>query len=1182
MRKPVAILSALLILIILANFRIISPSEGEDGGNISPQKLTWSESGITLSPDQVKTKSVETARMVVAEGVVLLKNDKNTLPLKAISGKQKVNVFGASSLDPEFAGGGGADITVPCLGFYEGLSKAGIEYNKELHQAYSEWYEKFKTESPYAGGIVGDEGSSIWDLSDAGALNAEWNIATDTYNSDGTVRVPKMDGGILDRAKSFSDAAIVFLTRKGSEGNDLKVSELTLVEPEAALISWVTANFSDVIVVFNTCNLMSMGWLDGKGKDQDISFSAYRYGIDSGKRRRSFMGESIIYDYVTVKYDTPHTYHIGDINSALVIWSPGAEGMLAVAEILKGAVNPSGRLIDAVAHDLSTNPAYENFGNFTYEDDSKATYVAYEEGIYVGYQYYETFAPDKVLYSLGHGLSYSDFEWDVTGSTIGTNKYGENTVEVSVKVTNKGPLPGKDVVELYYSQPFYDDGKYGVEKSLVNLGAFKKTSLLNAGQSEVVTLVMNVRDMASWSTVTGCYVLEGGKYSIEIATDASDARKLYFEPDDRVITLAIASKLKANLKLKQGKLSNPHADPGCIKYDPVVYGGKKMHAVRYTSDEATGTKYRNWFEDCSGRAEVNAVYMARQDVNGIPSVKPGTFPQSPEKDKYVTSVIKNNKKYSSYSEISYWADDLNDLKEVVGEENYRKLASPVLQGIVYRNNAGIRDPYTIQEMFSDIGEGKDEDDCWKRFLDQLSIFEMLHVNDGCGFQFPALEQYGVYWSWGNDGAAQVGPLRISMGRKNPARVPDYKVTGFPSGTCLCATWNPEVAYEMGFAQGYEAYFLGHSALYAPGLNLHRTQSGGRNFEYMSEDTYLGGTMIGQLCHGMQNPGGLCAGVKHFMLNDQEVNRRGVHTYLTEQALRETYGESWEICFKEGGAMGIMGAFNSIGYNWVGNSFALNTALLRDEWGYKGYIVSDIGAIRNPLGGYFSWVSCIISGEDSLEETINWNRDYVKDAIAYYDKGGEYANILLNAARANTRHIFSAWGISNGYIEDVDAAIARKNAGGYDFDPATPDEHGYTDIGWYGLVNIGEGRVSEGKTIFPVRISGNNGLTSATFTVKSEVPLAGITGADGRELEYTSSSGPENGLNVYTVAFKDPDAGIADRDLFRLVVKGDRPAKAEDYKLSLDFTEAVNRTGHKTKLFIGERPVPPPADSRRPF
>jgi len=226
---------------------------------------------------------------------------------------------------------------------------------------------------------------------------------------------------------------------------------------------------------------------------------------------------------------------------------------------------------------------------------------------------------------------------------------------------------------------------------------------------------------------------------------------------------------------------------------------------------------------------------------------------------------------------------------------------------------------------------------------------------------------------------------------------------------------------------------------------------------------------------MQNPGGLCAGVKHFMLNDQEVNRRGVHTYLNEQALRETYDESWEICFKEGGAMGIMGAFNCIGYNWVGNRYALNTALLYDEWGFKGYIVSDLGAIRNSRGGNYSWVTCLIAGEDSLEETINWTRAHVKEVLNYYDKGGVYSNKLLNSVRANTRHIFNAWSQSNGYIEDVEAAIAKLKAGGYNFDPGTPDEHGYIDIGWYGLVTLGEGTLTGGNVKFPVRISGNNGL-----------------------------------------------------------------------------------------------------------
>jgi hypothetical protein len=451
-----------------------------------------------------------------------------------------------------------------------------------------------------------------------------------------------------------------------------------------------------------------------------------------------------------------------------------------------------------------------------------------------------------------------------------------------------------------------------------------------------------------------------------------------------------------------------------------------------------------------------------------------------------------------------------------------------------------------------------------------------------------LEQVGVYWSWGRDGAAQVGPTLGGggFGRRpqNPARDTSYTATGFPSGSFMCATWNPEVAYKMGYAQGLEAYLLGHSALYAPGMNLHRNQSCGRNFEYMSEDTYLGGTMISQLCYGMQNPGGLCAGVKHLMLNNQEVNRRSVHTYATEQTLRETYGEAWENCFKLGGAMGIMGAFNSIGYRWVGCNYALNTTLLRDEWGYKGYIVSDIFAIRGVGGDYFSWVTCIISGHDSLEETIDWTRVYVLAAIDYYKRGGVYSNIILNSVRTNTRHIFNAWSHSNGYVEDVQEAIANLEAGGYNFDPATPEEHGYTDIGWYPLVTVGEGKLNatSGTISIPVLIDGNNGLSAANFTVTSQVPVTDIIDEKGASLKYESSFDMSAGLNTYTIAFREKDVRFTDYDLFKLVFNKDAAGKDGGPEIGLSYSDALDRIGHSTTLYVGARPEPPQTFGRQGF
>lgn len=1106
----------------------------------------WSEDGITLTSEEVKAQSLQTTYNVAAEGIVLLKNDNGALPLAADeNGELKVNVFGAASIDPEFAGGGGADITIDCLGFYEALDQAGISYNQELYQAYADWYEKYQNETPYAGGVVGDEGSSIWDLSDAGSMRAEWNILQDTYNVDNTLRIAKMDEQILRNAEEYSQTAIIFLSRGGSEGNDLSIDELNLVEAEAAVLSYATSHYAHVIVIANTCNPMDLSFLDGEGEDQTYTYGAYSYGVPTASSPSFFGGINYEYTQVTVDYEEPHSYTIGACDSALVTWAMGSEGMAAVADILKGEINPSGRLNDTYAYDLNTNPAYKNFGTNTYSDNENQYYLAYEEGIYVGYAYYETFAPEEVMYPFGYGLSYTSFDWQITGQEMGKNQYGEDTIDVTVQVTNTGDRAGKDVVELYYSQPFYNDSAYHVQKALVNLGAFAKSDLLQPGESQELTLTLNVRDMASWSDNAECYVLEAGNYKLEIARDAGNARELYWAEDsDMVLRVNILSGEEADISIAADSLSNPDADASSILYDEA--------AVLYTSDEATGTKYKRLFEGIEGYEEVGAVYMEREDVDGIPTVKEGTFPTSPEESDYQTSVL-NNPKYESYEEASYWADDLATLKEVVGTEKFEELSVMPKSAVVYYDEEGNVDNYTIQEMYADIENGVlTEDEAWTKFLDQLSLYEMLHVCCGCEFQFPALEQYGVYWSWGNDGAAQVGMGSVSMGKEpNPKRDEDYPVTGFPTGTCLSATWNTQLALEMGIAQGYEAYLLGHSALYAPGLNLHRTPSGGRNFEYMSEDTYLGGTIIANLATGMQSPGGLCAGVKHFMLNNQETHRGTVHTYVSEQALREAYAEAWEICFK-GGAMGIMGAYNNIGPEWVGCNYALNTSLLRDEWGFEGYIVSDYFAIDNSTS---SWVTTLISAHDSLEDKIDWNGRYVDEALAFYAKGDINQAILLNSLRINTRHIFSGWSISNGYIEDVDAAIAEYEAGGYNFDPVTPEEHGYTDVGWYGILTVEK---AEGRNV-PVTMSFNHGLSKATFTVTAPAK-ANIVGS---EAITGVTESEENGRYSYTISYEKTDDFMADGILFELVF--DHPVDEEE--ITIAYADAKDRIGHSTSLQI---------------
>ena len=334
---------------------------------------TWSEDQVEKSPEEAKEYSIATSIEVGEEGVVLLKNNNNALPLES----KKINVFGASSLDPVYDGGGGGAVSGTKVDFYQSLEDAGIEYNKELWQAYKDWYAKFSGETPYAGGVVGDEGAQIWDLSNSGVMKAQWNITKDVLNKDGTVRVPKMDPEILKNAEEYSETAVVYIARKGSEGSDIKESELEITEAEASVLAYATANYDEVIVIFNIANMMEMGWLEG---GQTFTYSSYAYGEKTGSGRNA---KTTTY---TIEYDEPQSYTIGECDSAIMIFAPGCYGMVGVGRILKGTVNPSGRLSDSIAYNISDNPIVENFGDYTYDDNSGQKYVTYEEGIDGGYK----------------------------------------------------------------------------------------------------------------------------------------------------------------------------------------------------------------------------------------------------------------------------------------------------------------------------------------------------------------------------------------------------------------------------------------------------------------------------------------------------------------------------------------------------------------------------------------------------------------------------------------------------------------------------------------------------------------------------------------------------------------------------------------------------------------------------
>ena len=724
----------------------------------------------SLISDDTRAKSLEIANKIESEGIVMLKNEDDVLPLK----NKKINVFGAASCSIAFAGaaGSGAVRSSDAVGFYDALTNAGIEYNEELYDLYA-GYTGTKVDS----GLIGYVGDVLEQFFGGGQSE---------------MPVKKLSDKIMKNAVEYSDTAVMVIGRVGTEMKDLSVEQLNLTDDEKAMIDKVCSVFSNVIVVFNISNIMDMSWIN---------------------------------DYDSVK-------------AALIMWLPGEAATDSVARVLTGEVNPSGKLADTVSYDIEDHPASQNFGNYMYKGvlGIPKYFVNYSEGIYVGYRYFETFAPEKVMYPFGFGLSYTDFEWDVQSF-----KADSETVTVKVKVTNTGDVAGKDVVQVYFSAPYYEGG---IEKSAIELAAYKKTKELAPGKSEVLEISYSVEDMASYdSAVEQAWVLDKGGYKIHVAHDVRDIEKSF-------------------------------------EYDVA----KK---VVYKTDANSGNEVKNLFE----AAEGDLTYFSRSNPDE-------TYPVPPT--------------------------DYKAPKEVINSD---KRPAPTKDG--ERPRTGVcHEGGTI--TLSDVA--KDES-LWDAFLDQLTVTEMIELIADCGYETTGNKRLGIPGTSDNDGPSCIkgsgGLLYTQSG------------LAFPVATALACTWNDELAEEFGEIIGEEGAQLGTHVWYAPGCNLHRSPQGGRNNEYYSEDPLLSGKMSAAVIRGAQSKG-IVVTVKHFAANEQETNRQsnGLYTWASEQSLRELYFEPFEISVKEGKAKGVMSAYNRIGAEWCGGNKALITYLLRDEWGFDGFVITD--------------------------------------------------------------------------------------------------------------------------------------------------------------------------------------------------------------------------------------------------
>ncbi len=427
--------------------------------------------------------SKDISEKITDDGFVLLENKENALPLDTDNDKEKnINVFGIGSVNTVYGGSGsGAGDESNNVTLQQGLENAGFSINSELASFYEDNKAKKKEQDNF--NLVG---------------------------ADYTLSEPTLSNDLLARAEDFSNVAIITITRAGGEGGDLPtdMSEyggstenhyLELSKDEKELIDQITSmDFKKVIVVINSSNAMELGFLEDEG-----------------------------------------------IDAAVWVGGPGSTGMNSLGKILDGTINPSGRLTDTYVYDVTSSPAYYNAGDFRYTDEqgnikeSSPSFVNYQEGIYVGYRYYETryvnnetgevdeeAYQNAVQYPFGYGLSYTTFTQEITDYITTDEK-----ITMTVNVTNTGNVEGKEVVQLYYTAPYYEGG---IEKSHVVLGAFDKTDILKPGESQTVTLELAVEDMASYDYQNEkAYVLDTGTYQIKLMKNAHDVidYRTYDVPD---------------------------------------------------------------------------------------------------------------------------------------------------------------------------------------------------------------------------------------------------------------------------------------------------------------------------------------------------------------------------------------------------------------------------------------------------------------------------------------------------------------------------------------------------------------------------------------------------------------------------------------------------------------------------
>jgi beta-glucosidase len=884
--------------------------------------------------DDLKTADMKIAEQLTEEGAVLLKNENNALPL---SNTAKVTILGHSSTNMLVCGTGSADIDAtdaPTL-------KEAIEARTKLSVNTTVWnyYQKLTDNEEYlTNPKKGDNSIRTGDGGVAGKYTVNevpWSTLT-------------AQSGVNDSFKNYKDAAIVVVSRLGGEmydlpadtahkGNDEESSTgnaLELSYNEIELIKKANETFDKVIVLINSANAVECDFLTDPNNE---------YGVDA----------------------------------ALWIGYTGLVGLYGTADLLVGNENPSGRLVDTYCNDNTTAPALVNFyanqwtnasawgkdmvGSTTGGDlDGNQFYNVYQEGIYVGYRYYETRYEDYVLgrantgeysytkdvaYPFGYGLSYTNFTYsDITYEDKGTS------IEVSLLVTNSGAVAGKDVVEVYFQSEYtaYDIAN-GIEKAAVELCGFAKTSLLEEGKSEKVTITIDKQEFRTYDAKTAkTYIMDAGDYYLTIGKNAHDALN------------NILAKKNGDAKKMVAVNGDETAGNASLVYTwNVDKIDSTTYSVSYENSE-DGYAITNQFDTASlsyyGGTDIK--YLSRNDWTGSwPTAK--------------VALELTQKMH----------DEMTGIKDYEPEDTEEEMPT-----------MGADNGLTLVRM-----RGKAYDDAdWDKLLDQVTYSEMCRLI-GLGYHATvALESVSKPATKDEN-----GPQGFS-GKLTDVFGNSLTICAYTDENIMAATWNVDLMQEVGEHIGEDGLWCGYAGLYGPAMNTHRTAYSGRNFEYYSEDGFLGGKIAAAEVTGIQSKG-VYVYIKHFALNDEETSCRSISTFANEQSIRELYLQPFEHAVVEGGAHNVMNSFARVGVVWSGAHKGLMTNVLRYEWGMDGFAISDYTstsyATTAHKRGTYDALLGVVAGTDTFDSGSE--EAQAKFLLRYDYKNDPY---LVNCMRQATHRI----------------------------------------------------------------------------------------------------------------------------------------------------------------------------------